>query len=95
MHRFTLPFFTLLTVYHMCSGSLSVPELVNSLKDDEFAFGLMRLGFGSGRFRRVKWVSLTWSGSSVGAVKRAKAMQVRHQAITLAMQVRACVRAVE
>lgn len=59
------------------AGSLSVPELVQSLKDDQFAFGLMRLGFGSGRFRRVKWVSLTWSGSAVGAVKRAKAMQAR------------------
>jgi hypothetical protein len=34
-----------------------VPELVGSLREDEFAYGLMRLGFGSGRFRRVKWVS--------------------------------------
>jgi len=59
------------------AGSLSVPELVSSLKEDDLCFGLLRLGFGSGRFRRVKWVSLTWSGPSVGAVRRARAMQAR------------------
>lgn len=44
---------------------------------DDLAFGLLRLGFGSGRFRRIKWASLVWSGPSVGAVKRARAMQAR------------------
>ena len=59
------------------TGSLSVPEMANWLKDDELLCGVMRLAFGVGRFRRVKWAFLTWSGPSAGAVKRAKAMSSR------------------
>jgi len=55
------------------SGSLSAPEMVKWLKDDQSCFGLLRMGFGSGRFRRTKWIFLVWSGSKVGMVKRAKA----------------------
>ena len=47
------------------------------LKDDELLCGIVRLAFGKGRFRRVKWAYLTWSGPSAGAVKRAKAMSSR------------------
>jgi hypothetical protein len=35
------------------------------------------LGFGTGRFRRTKWVFIAWSGAKVGAVKRARAMGQR------------------
>jgi hypothetical protein len=37
------------------AGSLSVPELVRSLPEDEVTMGLVRLGFGTGRFRRIKY----------------------------------------
>lgn len=32
------------------------------LKDDQVLFGLLRMGFGSGTFRRTKWLFLHWSG---------------------------------
>jgi hypothetical protein len=38
------------------AGSLSVPEMIKWLRDDEVLCGLLRLAFGAGRFRRVKWV---------------------------------------
>lgn len=59
------------------AGSLSVPELKKNLADDQVLFGLLRMGFGSGRFRRTKWVYLCWSGPSVGPVKRGKAASAR------------------
>ena len=43
------------------AGSLSVPELAKWLRDDEVLCGVLRLGFGMGRFRRVKWVSNVFS----------------------------------
>lgn len=59
------------------AGSLSVPEMQKWLKPDQVCFGLLRMGFGSGRFRRTKWVYIVWSGPSVGPVKRAKAASAR------------------
>lgn len=59
------------------AGSLSVPEMQKWLKADQVCFGLLRMGFGSGRFRRTKWVYIVWSGPSVGPVKRAKAASAR------------------
>lgn len=59
------------------AGSLSVPEMQKWLKPDAVCFGLLRMGFGSGRFRRTKWVYIVWSGPSVGPVKRAKAASAR------------------
>lgn len=55
------------------AGSLSVNELRDWLKDDEVVFGIMRMGFGSGTFRRTKWLFLHWSGENIGAVKRGQA----------------------
>jgi len=55
------------------AGSLSVNECVKWLKDDESYFGVLRMGFGEGKFRRTKWVFFTYSGPKVGVVKRSKA----------------------
>lgn len=51
--------------------------MVKWLEDDQFYYGLLRLGFGTGRFRRTKWVFVCWSGPKVSLVKRAKAMGQR------------------
>lgn len=57
------------------AGSLSVPELAKWLRDDEVLCGLLRLGFGVGRFRRVKWVrargggGVCWGGVGVSVVR--------------------------
>lgn len=52
------------------AGSLSVPELAKWLRDDEVLCGVLRLGFGVGRFRRVKWVRAAAGGAATA--RRAK-----------------------
>ena len=56
------------------AGSLSVPEMVRCLPPDEVCMALLRLGFGTGRFRRVKYAVVGYTGPSLGAVKKAKAL---------------------
>lgn len=55
------------------AGSGSVPEMVRFLDDNQVFFGVLRMAFGRGVFRRCKWVFVHWSGEGVGAVKRGKA----------------------
>ena len=55
------------------AGSLSVNECRKWLKEDENYFGVLRMGFGSGMFRRTKWIFFAFSGPKVGVVKRSKA----------------------
>ena len=55
------------------AGSGSVPEMVRFLDDSQVFFGVLRMAFGRGPFRRCKWVFVHWSGERVGAVKRGKA----------------------
>ena len=40
------------------------------LPEDQVLCGLVRMGFGTGKFRRTKWVSIWWVGSKVSAVKK-------------------------
>lgn len=54
-------------------GSGGIFELVDQLPDDKVVFGLLRLAFGTGRFRRTKHVFFQWSGDGVGAVVKGKA----------------------
>jgi len=55
-------------------GSLSVPEMLEVLPQDEVLCGLVRLGFGTGKFRRTKWVSIWWVGPKVSARKKGSVM---------------------
>lgn len=55
------------------AGSGSVPEMVRFLDDNQVFFGILRMAFGTGVFRRCKWVFIHWSGEKVGGVKRGKA----------------------
>jgi len=52
------------------AGSLSVAEMQTLLPEDQVLCGLVRMGFGTGKFRRTKWVSIWWVGSKVSAVKK-------------------------
>eukprot|EP01060_Flectonema_neradi_P029738 TRINITY_DN4174_c0_g1_i3.p1 TRINITY_DN4174_c0_g1~~TRINITY_DN4174_c0_g1_i3.p1 ORF type:complete len:607 (+),score=165.11 TRINITY_DN4174_c0_g1_i3:109-1821(+) len=56
------------------AGSDSIPEMQSNLDDSKVMFGIIRLGFGMGSFRRTKWVCVTFVGSSIGAVARGKAL---------------------
>lgn len=55
------------------AGAGSVEEMREYLVEDEVLFGLVRMGFGTGRFRRTYWWFAHWSPDNVGAVKRGKA----------------------
>eukprot|EP00854_Cymbomonas_tetramitiformis_P004768 gene4768-5830_t len=44
------------------AGSGSVNEMCEYLEDDQVYFGMIRMGFGTGQFRRSKWIFLHWSG---------------------------------
>jgi len=55
------------------AGAGSVMQMKESLDENEVLYGLLRMGFGKGTFRRTKWIFIHWSGSKVGAVKRGKA----------------------
>eukprot|EP00755_Sulcionema_specki_P018019 Sspe_Gene.11494::Locus_3890_Transcript_1_1_Confidence_1.000_Length_1537::g.11494::m.11494 len=59
------------------AGSESVEEMHGHLPDDKVLYGLLRLGFGKGTFRRTKWVCFTYVGGKVGAVSRGKAVGVK------------------
>ena len=54
------------------AGSGSIPEMRGHLPDDKVLYGLVRAGFGSGKFKRVKWVFLHWNGPAVSMVKKGK-----------------------
>ena len=41
---------------------MSVNEMRDWLKEDQMYYGLLRLGFGTGKFRRTKWIAVWWSG---------------------------------
>jgi Cofilin/tropomyosin-type actin-binding protein len=56
------------------AGSMSVMEMQKWLKDDEVLVGLLRMGFGTGKLRRVKWICVHWSGDKVSPVKRGRAV---------------------
>ena len=62
------------------AGSMSLPEMANWLKDEDVVVGLVRMGFGTGKLRRVKWVCVHWSGEKVPAVKRGLAVAATKQA---------------
>lgn len=52
------------------AGSLSVNEMLRDVKNKDVLGGIVRMGFGSGTFRRTKHIALWWSGDGVGAVER-------------------------
>lgn len=53
------------------AGGGSLEEMKStSLPSNEVLFGLLRMGFGRGAFRRTKLVFLHWSGEDVPALKR-------------------------
>jgi len=54
------------------AGAGSVPQMREWLPNDEVVFGLVRMGFGTGRFRRTYWYYFHWCGPDVGAVKRGR-----------------------
>jgi hypothetical protein len=55
------------------SGLGSLPEMCEHLDKSKVLFGLLRLGFGAGQFRRTKWCFFHWVGPNVSAVARGKA----------------------
>jgi hypothetical protein len=67
------------------SGSGSVMEMVEWLDTSKVLYGLVRMSFGTGQFRRTKWVWLQWSGDDVGAMQRSRGV---YGGVVEGMQVR-------
>ncbi|XP_075211066.1 coactosin-like protein [Lycorma delicatula] len=57
----------------VCSSKGSdFEEFKNQFGDDDRAFGYIRLQMGDELSKRIKFLLLTWVGSNVGVIKRAK-----------------------
>jgi len=52
------------------AGGGGFVEIQDWLAEDKVLYGLIRAGFGRGKFRRTKFVFIHWSGPGVSAVKR-------------------------
>jgi hypothetical protein len=59
------------------AGSNGLFEVMASLPADKVLFGVVRVGFGTGRFRRTKRIFFQWVGDNVGVVTRGKVNSVR------------------
>jgi len=55
------------------AGSLGIMELLKWLTPGDFYFGLLRLGFGFGRFRRTKILFIVWSPRDLSVSARSVA----------------------
>jgi len=49
-----------------------VEQMREWLAEDEVLFGLVRMGFGSGRFRRTYWLFVHWIGPKTPTVKKGR-----------------------
>lgn len=54
------------------AGSLSVLEMKRYLTDTLVGYGLLRLGFGTGKFRRIKYIFFSYCGSKAPIAGRSK-----------------------
>ena len=54
-------------------GGGGVPELNELLEEGSIQYGLIRMSFGTGRFRRTKYIFFQWAGDAVSAMKKGRA----------------------
>eukprot|EP01065_Artemidia_motanka_P033204 TRINITY_DN40179_c0_g1_i1.p1 TRINITY_DN40179_c0_g1~~TRINITY_DN40179_c0_g1_i1.p1 ORF type:complete len:454 (+),score=160.87 TRINITY_DN40179_c0_g1_i1:93-1364(+) len=59
------------------AGSASIDEMHDNLEEDRVLYGLVRLAFGKGEWRRTKWICLTFIGQSMGNIERGKQLAFR------------------
>eukprot|EP01062_Namystynia_karyoxenos_P070070 TRINITY_DN65456_c0_g1_i1.p1 TRINITY_DN65456_c0_g1~~TRINITY_DN65456_c0_g1_i1.p1 ORF type:complete len:447 (+),score=192.61 TRINITY_DN65456_c0_g1_i1:92-1342(+) len=59
------------------AGSQSIDEMHDNLDEGKVLYGLVRLGFGKGEWRRTKWICVTFVGQSVGNIARGKQVGVK------------------
>jgi len=55
------------------AGGGSVAEMSQFFDPKEVSFGLLRMGFGSGQFKRNYWLFIHWAGEKAAATVRGKA----------------------
>lgn len=63
------------------AGSLSLAEMAAHLDEAQVCYGLLRMGFGSGQFRRTKWVGIWWNGPHATALTRGKAVGAKEECL--------------
>ena len=62
------------------AGSGGLVEMRKNFDEDAVQFGLVRMAFGTGEYRRVEWVSVQWSGEDVPEERQAMYLQVESDA---------------
>ena len=70
----------------LAAGGGSVGEMAGALAADEVAFGLLRVAFGAGSFRRCYWLFVHWTGPECSALRRGQANVQRGAALALLQQ---------
>jgi len=63
------------------AGSLSINEMIEWLKEQEVLYGLLRMGFGKGVFRRTKWVGIWWRGDEVKPMMMGKLVALQDKCL--------------
>jgi hypothetical protein len=63
------------------AGSLSLAEMTKHLDEADVCYGLLRMGFGSGLFRRTKWVGVWFNGPNASALTRGKAAGAKEECL--------------
>eukprot|EP01052_Picozoa_sp_SAG31_P086112 SAG31_NODE_46710_length_253_cov_0.675325_1_plen_60_part_10 len=56
----------------MNAGTGSLREMLQWLSTHRVLYGLVRMSFGTGIFRRSKWVYLQWAGVGMSAMARGR-----------------------
>eukprot|EP01084_Bolivina_argentea_P050093 92105_1 len=67
-------------------GHGALNELRSELKDDEVQYGLMRLSFGSGKFKRSTWVYFLWTPDTMSIIHKKNQKRMKHVSYNGAMQ---------
>ena len=57
----------------LAAGGGSVDEMREAVPEDRVAFGMLRVAFGVGAFRRCYWLFVHWTGPKCSAIKRGQA----------------------
>ena len=55
------------------AGARGSNEMSVYVRDEQVYFGLLRLAFGTGRYRRTKWAFVSWSGEKMPFMRRGPA----------------------
>lgn len=72
-------------------GSQGLFELFDFLGDDLAAVAIVRMAFGAGNFRRMKYIAIQWMGDNTKPMQRAKVQQIHEKMVQLIGPAHVCI----